>query len=118
MTLELNARLETNLTDSFCGFKAYRIESCSKLDLDVDGYDFPMQFWVQAVAGDLRIKELPVRLIYNDPTRTFGGPLDSSDHRRRLYKSTLHREILRCADRLPPTAVLGLAGQPADSVED
>ena len=35
------------------------------LTLTVDGYDFPMQFWVQAAAHDLRIEELPVRLIYN-----------------------------------------------------
>ena len=67
-----------SITDSFCGFKAYRVTACDRLCLSVDGYDFPMQFWVQAVAHGLVIEELPVRLIYNDPTRTFGGPLDDA----------------------------------------
>ena len=108
ITLELNARLDLSLTDAFCGFKAYRIEACASLPLDVDGYDFPMQFWVQAVASGLRIVEIPVRLIYNDPTRTFGGPLDIPEERRRHYEQTLHREIGRCLDRLPMSAAAGL----------
>ncbi len=109
ITDELNARLELTLTDGFCGFKAYRVSACEKLCLDVDGYDFPMQFWVQAVANDLRIEELPVRLIYNDPTRSFGGPLDNPQSRLDLYRRTMHREIMRCRDRLPASAVAGLS---------
>ncbi len=108
ITRELNQRLGLHLTDAFCGFKAYRVAACGRLDLDVDGYDFPMQFWVQAVAHRLRIEELPVRLIYHDPTRSFGGPLD--DPRRRLehYRRTMHREILRAARLLPAKALEGL----------
>ena len=108
ITLELNARLGLSLTDAFCGFKAYRIRACAPLALEADGYDFPMQFWVQAAAAELRISELPVRLIYNDPSRTFGGPLDQADARRRHYLETLHGELRACADRLPPMAVAGL----------
>jgi len=108
ITSELNARLDLSLTDAFCGFKAYRIKACASLPLDVDGYDFPMQFWVQAVASGLRIVEIPVRLIYNDPSRTFGGPLDIPAERRRHYEETLHREIGRCLDQLPGSAAAGL----------
>ncbi len=108
ITSELNARLDLSLTDAFCGFKAYRIKACASLPLDVDGYDFPMQFWVQAVASGLRIVEIPVRLIYNDPTRTFGGPLDIPAERRRHYEQTLHQEIGRCLDRLPVSSAAGL----------
>ncbi len=104
ITAELNARLGLRLTDAFCGFKAYRIAACERLSLEVDGYDFPMQFWVQAVAHDLRITELPVRLIYNDPTRSFGGPLDNPGSRLALYRRTLCREIERCAHLLPAAA--------------
>src|SRR5436190_22966056 len=75
ITDELNSRLHLSLTDAFCGFKAYRVSACQRLSLDVDGYEFPMQFWVQAVANHLTIEEIPVRLIYNDPSRSFGGPL-------------------------------------------
>ena len=100
ITEELNRRLGLALTDAFCGFKAYRVEACERLTLDVDGYDFPMQFWVQAAAQELRIEELPVRLIYNDPTRSFGGPLDDSRTRLDHYRRTMHNELERCATQL------------------
>ncbi|MEE2972695.1 MAG: glycosyltransferase family 2 protein [Planctomycetota bacterium] len=101
LTGEINRRLGLALTDAFCGFKAYRVSSLAKLQLDVDGYDFPMQFWVQAAANDLRIGEIPVRLIYNDPSRSFGGPLDDADNRLAVYRRTYERELERCRDRLP-----------------
>ncbi|MEO1009002.1 MAG: glycosyltransferase family 2 protein [Planctomycetota bacterium] len=101
ITEELNRRLGLSLTDAFCGFKAYRVSALQRLTLDVSGYAFPMQFWVQAVAAGLRIGEVPVRLIYNDATRSFGGPLDDRDHRLAHYREVLHAELERCADRLP-----------------
>lgn len=112
MTQEINSRLGLHLTDAFCGFKAYRVSAISRLDLDIDGYDFPMQFWVQAVAHDLRIVEQPIRLIYNDPNRTFGGPLSDPRDRMAHYRDTLHRELLRCAGLLPASAVIGLEAAP------
>jgi dolichol-phosphate mannosyltransferase len=108
ITEELNARLGLALTDGFCGFKAYRVAACERLAFDVDGYDFPIQFWVQSAARGLRIEEIPVRLIYNDPTRSFGGPLDDPTSRLHHYHRTMHREIRRCADLLPVSARLGL----------
>jgi glycosyltransferase involved in cell wall biosynthesis len=111
ITDELNARLLLAggaLTDAFCGFKAYRVAACERLQLDADGYEFPMQFWVQAAAHRLRIQELPVRLIYNDPSRTFGGPLNEPETRLAVYRATMHREILRCRKYLPPSALVGL----------
>lgn len=108
ITDELNSRLQLSLTDAFCGFKAYRISACERLSLDVDGYEFPMQFWVQAVANHLAIEEIPVRLIYNDPTRSFGGPLADPKARLELYRRTMHREIIRCRARLPHSALAGL----------
>jgi glycosyltransferase involved in cell wall biosynthesis len=105
ITAELNTRLGLNLTDSFCGFKAYRVAALKELRLDVDGYAFPMQFWVQAVAAGLRIREIPVKLIYNDLNRSFGGPLDDAQVRLNHYRCVLHRELRRCADRVPRTAL-------------
>jgi dolichol-phosphate mannosyltransferase len=113
ITQELNTRLGLSLTDAFCGFKAYRVSACTSLCLDVDGYDFPMQFWVQAAANGLTIEELPVRLIYNDPSRTFGGPLNDAEARLEAYRRTMHQEIVRCRNRLQQTAIEGLTvGQP------
>ncbi len=108
LTEELNHRLGLTLTDAFCGFKAYRVGALADLDLDIDGYDFPMQFWVQAVAAGLRIGEIPVRLIYNDPSRSFGGPLDDASNRLAVYRRTFERELRRCAGRLPAEATADL----------
>ena len=100
ITRELNEKLGLGITDAFCGFKAYRVASIRRLRLDVDGYAFPMQFWVQAAANGLRIVETPVRLIYNDPSRTFGGPLNDDAVRLAHYRDVLHRELERCAPLL------------------
>lgn len=100
LTTQINETLGLSITDAFCGFKAYRMSAIEKLSLDVDGYAFPMQFWVQAVAHGLRIREIPVRLIYNDPTRTFGGPLDHDGTRLAHYREVFDREVDRCHDSL------------------
>ncbi len=111
ITRELNDRLNLNLTDSFCGFKAHRVQALAKLDLTEPGYAFPMQLWVQAAATDLRISEIPVELIYNDPNRSFGAHLDDADVRLAHYRSVMHREIARYRDDLPRVASWGLAAQ-------
>ncbi len=108
ITEEINQRLGLSITDAFCGFKAYRVAALERLELNEDGYAFPLQFWVQAVANGLRIREVPVRLIYNDPSRTFGGPLDHDQTRLGHYRSVLTREICRCQDRLQERALIGL----------
>ncbi len=94
------AALGTGITDAFCGFKAYRVASLSTMSLDVDGYDFPMQFWVQAVAHGLRVDEIPVPRIYVDPNRSFGVALDDPTRRLALYRATFERELARCTGRI------------------
>jgi len=94
------AALGPGITDAFCGFKAYRVATLRGLRLDVDGYDFPMQFWVQAVANGLRVDEIPVPRIYVDPNRSFGPGLDDPGRRLAIYRATLERELARCAQRL------------------
>ena len=89
----INERLELNLTDTFCGFKAYRVESLKVFDITELGYAMPLQLWVQAVAAGLRIVELPVPLIYLEEARSFGGSLDDSRHRMAYYQEVLEREL-------------------------
>ena len=108
LTADINRRLGLGITDAFCGFKAYRVGPCSELKLAVDGYDFPMRFWVEAAAAGLRISEVPVRLIYNDPTRSFGGPLDEPDQRLAHYEATLHRALRDRAASLSEAATRDL----------
>lgn len=115
VTAEINSILGpvlgTTLTDSFCGFKAYRVSALKNLRLDEDGYAQPMQFWVQAAANRLRVREIPVALIYNDATRTFGGPLDDPAVRRRHYREVFQRELRRCATMLPASALEGIVSR-------
>jgi dolichol-phosphate mannosyltransferase len=63
------------------------------LKLDEAGYAFPMQLWPRAAAARLRVKEIPVRLIYNDPNRYFGGMLDDAGIRLAHYLEVFHREL-------------------------
>jgi glycosyltransferase involved in cell wall biosynthesis len=89
MTDLLNEVLGLGITDAFCGFKAYRASALRRLNITVPGYGMPIQFWVQAARQALRIREIPVRLIYNDPNRYFGGSLDDPDARLLYYYDVL-----------------------------
>jgi dolichol-phosphate mannosyltransferase len=91
----LNARLGLQLTDAFCGFKAYRVDALKRLTLTEDGYGMPLELWVQAVHAGLRIVERPVPLIYLDESRSFGGALDDGATRRAYYYDVLDRSLAR-----------------------
>jgi glycosyltransferase involved in cell wall biosynthesis len=93
ITCLINETLGYRLTDAFCGFKAYRVSSMSRLDLTIPGYAFPLQFWAQAYDRGLGICELPVALIYNDPNRHFGGLLDDPEARLRHYLDVFSTEL-------------------------
>ncbi len=112
ITSEINARLSRCLgglmTDAFCGFKAYRVAPLADMMLTETGYAFPMQFWAQAAALRLRVREMPVRLIYNDPNRSFGAVLDDPGVRLAHYRRVLHEELLAHASCLPERALAGL----------
>ncbi len=96
ITETLNSRLGFDITDAFCGFKAYRVSTLRNFKITVPGYAMPMQFWVQAWHAGLRITEIPVHLIYNDPTRHFGGILDDPAERYQHYVNILEAEL--CGD--------------------
>lgn len=91
----VNRGLGYQITDAFCGFRAYRVSALDKLDLDVDGYAIPLQQWVQFAANGLRVKEVPIKLIYNDPHRTFGGVLDDAEQRLAHYREVFESELAR-----------------------
>ncbi len=91
----LDQILGLRLTDSFCGFKAHRVAALRHLRLDEPGYAFPLQFWVQCVRAGLRIREIPVRRIYRDRSREFGGTLDDPAERLQHYLIVFVRELLR-----------------------
>ena len=76
---EINARYGLNLTDAFCGFKAYRREALEKLHITETGWGMPLQLWVQAARQGLRVKEIGVPRLYLDPNRAFGGVMNDPE---------------------------------------
>ncbi|HEX8201245.1 MAG TPA: glycosyltransferase family 2 protein, partial [Isosphaeraceae bacterium] len=96
----LNRCLGLDLTDAFCGFKAYRAAALARLEITDDGYAMPLEVWVQAAALGLRVVEVPVPLIYLDESRAFGGALDNAEYRLNHY-----REVFRAAMRRAGLAV-------------
>jgi glycosyltransferase involved in cell wall biosynthesis len=89
ITSELNACLGLNLTDAFCGFKAYRREALARLHITEQGWGMPLQLWVQAARLGLRIKEVGVPRLYLDPKRAFGGVLDDAEERLAYYRRVI-----------------------------
>jgi dolichol-phosphate mannosyltransferase len=113
ITAILNQLFDMKLTDSFCGFKAHRVGAATRLELDEKGYAFPLQLWPRSFMADLRVTEIPVRLIYNDPNRHFGGLLDDAGIRLRHYLDVLRRELDRPAPAAPslePAALFHCCG--------
>jgi glycosyltransferase involved in cell wall biosynthesis len=95
ITAELNCRLGLQLTDAFCGFKAYRVAALMQLKLTEPGYAMPLELWAQAARLRLRIVELPIPLIYLDEKRSFGGALDDTATRLAVYRQVLEHVITR-----------------------
>lgn len=98
VTAELNERLQLELTDAFCGFKAYRVEALQGLNLTESGYAMPLELWVQAARLGWRIKEVPIPLIYLDEERSFGGTLDDDSTRLEYYRRVIDRSINAAAE--------------------
>lgn len=93
ITAELNRLLDLQLTDAFCGFKAYRTSALAQLQLTETGYAMPLELWVQAKQLGLSIVELPVPLIYLDFERSFGGALDQADARLAVYRKVIAESL-------------------------
>lgn len=97
ITATLNERLDFEITDAFCGFKAYKVSSLEKLHITETGYAMPLELWVQAACAKLQIVEVAVPLIYLDENRSFGGKLDDPQTRISYYNSILKQSF----ERLP-----------------
>jgi dolichol-phosphate mannosyltransferase len=91
VTRKLNERLGFRLSDAFCGFKAYRVESLKSLKLTESGYAMPLELWVQAACQKLTVHEIPVPRIYLDESRSFGGKLDDAQIRLNHYYDVMDK---------------------------
>jgi dolichol-phosphate mannosyltransferase len=106
VTAEINERFGLHLTDSFCGFKAYRREALEKLHLSETGWGMPLQLWVQAARAGLRVKEVGVPRLYLDPNRAFGGVLDDAQQRLAYYRGVIAAAEAECPSPRPAGATL------------
>lgn len=89
----LNRITGFGLTDSFCGFKAYKVEKLKVLHVTEYGYGMPLQLWIQAWKRGLQVREIPVKLIYNDLTKHFTGVLEDPETRLLYYKNIIRKEL-------------------------
>lgn len=89
----VNAVTGWSLTDSFCGFKAYRADALLRAPIDEPGYAMPLEFWARAWHAGLTVCEMPVERIYNDHDRSFGQDLDDAERRFAYYMSVWERAL-------------------------
>ena len=93
ITEQINECFGLNLTDTFCGFKAYSATALEKLEITELGYAMPLQLWIQAMRHAMLIEEFSVPLIYLEEERSFGGSLDDARRRMDYYQEVLRREM-------------------------
>ena len=89
----INSITGFDVTDAFCGFKAYKVEKLKLMLLTEYGYGMPLQLWIQAWKSGLRVREIPVKLIYKDLTKQFKGILKNPVKRLSYYKNIIEKEV-------------------------
>ena len=55
-----------SITDAFCGLKAYECKAINDLDLQVNGYEIPIEIWIKSLKKGYKIIEKGVPVIYKD----------------------------------------------------
>lgn len=101
ITRELRDRFGLNLTDAFCGFKAYRRDALARLNITETGWGMPLQLWVQAAFRGLHVREVAVPRLYLDPKRAFGGMLNDADQRLAYYHRVIESAVEAERCRVP-----------------
>jgi len=62
-------------SDSQSGFKAFSHKAINNLKLDSLGYEFCSEIIMEASTKNLRIKEVPIQVIYNSYSKNKGQPI-------------------------------------------
>jgi len=93
ITSEVNRVTGWELTDTFCGFKAYRMSALDRLVLSECGYAMPLELWARAWQAGLSVTEIAVERIYCDRDRSFGVDLDDAEARLSYYMDVWSRAL-------------------------
>ena len=95
VTRWLNECLGLNVTDAFCGFKAYRASALGQVrHRPTTATPCRCRSGCRRSQHGLSIVEVPVPLIYLDEARAFGGALDQAEYRLNHYRPVF-QEALR-----------------------
>ncbi|MGM0531503.1 MAG: glycosyltransferase family 2 protein [Bacteroidota bacterium] len=92
ITAMINNLTGFQLTDSFCGFKLYKVKALRQLSLTETGYGLPLQLWIQAWKKGLTVTEIPVQLIYFDHTPRQTSYWKNMFRRYRYYLRIIQKE--------------------------
>jgi len=98
ITQKINILTGYNLTDAFCGFKLYKVSALQKLRLQEPGYGMPLELWIQAWKLNLRIKEIPVALIYLDKNSAETASYQKMFRRYKYYLTIIEKEFKHYED--------------------
>ena len=93
LTEEIDSATAYDITDAFCGLKAYRLDIFDKIQLTESGYAVCVEFWAKAHKAGLTMVELPVERIYVDLHRSFGPELDDPERRLAYYLEAWKRAL-------------------------
>lgn len=55
-----------SITDAFCGLKAYECDAINDLDLEISGYEIPIEIWIKSLKKGYKIIEIGVPVIYKN----------------------------------------------------
>ncbi|MHA2390559.1 MAG: glycosyltransferase family 2 protein [Promethearchaeota archaeon] len=69
--------LEFSITDAFCGLKAYECNAINDLDLEINGYEIPIEIWIKSMKRNYIIVEKGVPVIYKDRDTILKNKKDS-----------------------------------------
>lgn len=95
ITRMINEATGWEISDAFCGFKAYRMSSLEGIELCEPGYAMPMELWAKAHRRGLKVIEIPVERIYFDHDRSFGADLDDPEVRYEYYLRVWNKTLAK-----------------------
>ena len=60
------AKFNIHVTDAFCGMKAFKVGDLKEIELTLDGYEMPLEYWMKMHQANMSFTEIAVPLIYKD----------------------------------------------------
>jgi glycosyltransferase involved in cell wall biosynthesis len=98
ITAVLKNAYSVNITDPFCGMRAYRTSFLKKLKLDEKSYGFALEILMQIIKSGLEFREYPIDMIYFDEKRMFHDGLNDPAKRLKHYMNIIYHDFDNCGE--------------------